>query len=230
MKEYLINNNGEYELHKGGIVPNGAVEVPEGAEIAIKFKNDLDNHGVCFYKNNGKSVWSERDPKWDHDSEWNNADLLNEDFMEDDIELSHYVLWSRFTKPEELPFVDDEPMTEENQIPVDATEIMNKFRAGNIKLDFSQSTGISGLDRPQPDLSDIQLNLTPKHSHYFKDVSDIDEIDVYEVLHRFGVTDPCLQHIVKKALCAGERGHKDFHTDLKNIADTAQRMLEIHGL
>ena len=68
-----------------------------------------------------------------------------------------------------------------------------------------------------------------KHSHYFKDVSDLNEIDVYQVLRLFNVTDPCLQHIVKKALCAGQRGHKDFETDLKNIFDTAKRALEINN-
>ena len=69
-----------------------------------------------------------------------------------------------------------------------------------------------------------------KHSHYFKDVSDLNEIDVYQVLRLFNVTDPCLQHIVKKALCAGQRGHKDFETDLKNIFDTAKRALEINNV
>lgn len=67
-----------------------------------------------------------------------------------------------------------------------------------------------------------------KHPHYYKDVSDIDVMDVYEVLHRFSVTDPCLQHLIKKALCTGNRGHKDFLHDLQDIADTAQRALEIH--
>lgn len=66
------------------------------------------------------------------------------------------------------------------------------------------------------------------HSHYFKDVSHLKEIDVYQVLQLFNVTDPCLQHIVKKALCAGQRGHKNFETDLKNIRDTAIRAIEIN--
>lgn len=84
--------------------------------------------------------------------------------------------------------------------------------------------------REQPLLGEAPVMMSKPHQHYFKDVSDVDEIDVYEVLLRFGVTDPCLQHIVKKALCAGERGHKNFHKDLQDIADTAQRMLTIHGV
>mgnify|MGYP003405429930 FL=1 len=66
-----------------------------------------------------------------------------------------------------------------------------------------------------------------KHSHYFKDVSGVDQIDVYAVLRLFEVTDPCLQHIVKKALCAGKRGAKDWAKDVQEIADTAQRLIEL---
>jgi len=66
-----------------------------------------------------------------------------------------------------------------------------------------------------------------KHSHYFKDVSSVAQIDVYAVLRLFEVTDPCLQHIVKKALCAGKRGAKDWAKDVQEIADTAQRLIEL---
>ena len=64
--------------------------------------------------------------------------------------------------------------------------------------------------------------------HYFKDVSNLDEIDVYMVLKLFNVTDPCLQHIAKKALCAGQRGHKNLQRDLQDILDTAKRAVEIN--
>lgn len=98
---------------------------------------------------------------------------------------------------------------------------------------------VKRIPRPQDDNSKqrpkqpeelpfIDDETQQKHSHYFKDVSDVAQIDVYDVLLRFGVTDPCLQHIVKKALCAGNRGHKDFKRDLQDIADTAQRALSIH--
>jgi len=66
-----------------------------------------------------------------------------------------------------------------------------------------------------------------KHGHYFKDVSNVAQIDVYSVLRLFEVTDPCLQHIVKKALCAGKRGAKDFAKDVQEIADTAARLIEL---
>lgn len=53
-------------------------------------------------------------------------------------------------------------------------------------------------------------------------------LDVYDVLKAFEVTDPALQHLVKKALCAGLRGHKDRTEDLKDILDSAKRAIELH--
>ena len=38
------------------------------------------------------------------------------------------------------------------------------------------------------------------HDHYFKDVSNLKHIDISRVLILFGVTDPCLQHAIKKAI------------------------------
>jgi hypothetical protein len=84
---------------------------------------------------------------------------------------------------------------------------------------------------PETTLNDqyAEIEKVRKHRHYFKDVSNIAEIDVYTVLKLFDVTDPCLQHIVKKALCAGKRGHKDMMEDLQNIVDTAIRAVELNS-
>lgn len=53
-------------------------------------------------------------------------------------------------------------------------------------------------------------------------------VDVYDVLRAFEVTDPALQHLIKKALCAGLRGHKNRSEDLKDILDSAKRAIELH--
>lgn len=73
------------------------------------------------------------------------------------------------------------------------------------------------------------FNTAPavKHSHYKKPVARLKFLDIYRILKLYAVTDPCLQHIVKKALCAGQRGAKDFRQDVQEIADTAQRCLEM---
>jgi hypothetical protein len=52
-------------------------------------------------------------------------------------------------------------------------------------------------------------------------------IDVYDVLQAFDVKNPALQHLVKKALCVGIRGHKTKEQDLKDIIDSSKRAIEL---
>ena len=66
-----------------------------------------------------------------------------------------------------------------------------------------------------------------KHSHYYKDVRHLDQIDVYRVLDLFEVTDSCLQHAAKKLLVAGGRGHKDLERDINDVIDSCNRFLEM---
>jgi len=53
-------------------------------------------------------------------------------------------------------------------------------------------------------------------------------VDVYDVLQAFYVTNPALQHLIKKALCVGIRGHKTAEQDYQDIIDSAIRAKEIH--
>lgn len=71
----------------------------------------------------------------------------------------------------------------------------------------------------------------PKHSHYHKDVSQYDTIDVYAVCKIFDVQDTsgCLQHAIKKLLVTGQRGHKDRQTDIQNAIDTLTRLIELES-
>ena len=62
-----------------------------------------------------------------------------------------------------------------------------------------------------------------KHNHYYKDISYLDGIDVYRVITLYGVTDPCLQHAIKKLLCAGGRGAKDIEQDVQEAIDSLER-------
>lgn len=54
-------------------------------------------------------------------------------------------------------------------------------------------------------------------------------IDVYDVLQAFEVTNPALQHLIKKALCAGLRGHKNREQDLNEILESAKRAIELES-
>ena len=65
------------------------------------------------------------------------------------------------------------------------------------------------------------------NAHYFKDVSSLKQVDVYRVLKLFGVTDPCVQHAVKKLLCAGGRGSKGEEQDICEAIQSLERFLEM---
>jgi len=66
-------------------------------------------------------------------------------------------------------------------------------------------------------------NSESKYDRKYKGVT----LDVYDVLLAFDVKNPALQHLVKKALCVGIRGHKTKEQDLKDILDSAKRAIEL---
>lgn len=63
-------------------------------------------------------------------------------------------------------------------------------------------------------------------SKYTKTIHGV-SVDVYDVLMAWGVTNPALQHLIKKALQCGQRGHKDNEQDLQDIIDSAIRAKEL---
>lgn len=113
MKEHLEPlPNGEYKYHSNAsMVGSEWIKIPEGAEIAIQLRDYIDEHGVVFYKNGGKSCMGKSDNNWQHDSEWTMDQLLNENYHENGIDLSHNILWQRPKQPEALPFIDDNPQS-----------------------------------------------------------------------------------------------------------------------
>lgn len=74
------------------------------------------------------------------------------------------------------------------------------------------------------------MSVGAKHPHYHKDVRHLQTIDVYRVLGLFNVTDPCIQHAVKKLLVAGGRGAgKDLSKDVQEAIDSLQRFQEMQS-
>ena len=70
-------------------------------------------------------------------------------------------------------------------------------------------------------------SLYPK---YFKDVSNLTEVDVYILHHLFNIQDPsgAIQHASKKLLLSGVRtGGKSKREDIKEARDTLTRWLQI---
>lgn len=63
-------------------------------------------------------------------------------------------------------------------------------------------------------------------SHYHKPCP-YDMVDVYRVLQLFDVTDPALQHAIKKLLVAGGRGAKNARKDVDEAIVALQRYQEM---
>ena len=53
------------------------------------------------------------------------------------------------------------------------------------------------------------------------------KLDPYRIASIYGIDDFALQTILKKCLCAGNRGHKDKKRDLKDIITAARRAIEM---
>lgn len=70
--------------------------------------------------------------------------------------------------------------------------------------------------------------LYPK---YYKDVSQLNEVDVYQVHKLFNIQDPsgAIQHASKKLLLSGVRtGGKSQFDDIREARDTLNRWLEMN--
>lgn len=73
-----------------------------------------------------------------------------------------------------------------------------------------------------------EKNKEEKHKHYRKDVSKFKTIDIYRILDLYYVTDPCIQHAIKKLLVAGGRGAgKSIEKDIDEAIDSLQRWIEM---
>ena len=122
---------------------------------------------------------------------------------------------SRFEKVERTPaHLEQSPSHEWDEIA--------GYRIGQQVLD-----GLTGKFYQQSD--SVQLpEAFAERNKYSREIKPKVFVDVYDVLRAFAVTDPCLQHLAKKALCAGLRGHKDRLEDLEDIKKSIERAIEMH--
>ena len=75
----------------------------------------------------------------------------------------------------------------------------------------------------------MTVNEQPKYGHYFKDVSHLKKIDVYRVVDLWEITDPALQHALKKVLAAGKRGAKNQLQDVAEAIDSLVRFQDMQA-
>lgn len=83
-------------------------------------------------------------------------------------------------------------------------------------------------DRTRQELQNELAALQRKFPHYHHVIEKgWLTLDVYRVLMAFEVTDPCLQHAIKKLLVAGGRGAKDDAKDIAEAIATLTRWQQI---
>jgi hypothetical protein len=137
------------------------------------------------------------------------------------------------------PFISKE--LQEKQSKLKSKEIFEAFEAKITELTDIHFEKLAAKPEPKPQSKllvvpegeavqfkpkeEVSLDKR-KHNHYFKPCP-YDFVDVYRVLKMFDVTDPCLQHAIKKLLVAGGRGVKDISKDVQEAIDTLQRKLEM---
>lgn len=102
--------------------------------------------------------------------------------------------------------------------------VENKTNKQDCKEQITLKDYVNAIEAryPKEDNQDLK-----KYKHYFKDVSNLDYIDIYRVISLWNVTDPCIQHAIKKLLVAGNRGYKDVEKDIQEAIDSLNRWKEM---
>lgn len=89
------------------------------------------------------------------------------------------------------------------------------------------------IDHRKTKAKDETNRLAAKYPHYYVNVEGLTFIDFYRIAQLYNITDPCIQHVVKKLLATGNRGHKKFRHDIEDAVDTLKarlRMLDEDGV
>lgn len=207
MKEYLEKQpDGTYALVlRGDLCKESDILIPEGAEALTKEIVDSEEMLLWWRDNFNKCIG--------HDDQLSNHEIDVYNHLERNPKP--VILWQR---EQDEPFLTPECTLNDQYAEIERV----------------RQVEIHGIAKAKPDLNFGAAQASGgakmrENNHYFIDVSDVDEVDFYEIAKRYNVTDPAVQHILKKCLAIGNRGHKDLETDLKDIFKTAKRALQING-
>jgi hypothetical protein len=91
---------------------------------------------------------------------------------------------------------------------------------------------LSCQDKARTDIRSGDKPMSEKYPKYYKDVSELTEIDVYATHMLFNIQDPsgCIQHASKKLLLSGVRtGGKSMKKDISEARDTLTRWLQLYA-
>ena len=126
LKEYLRkNSNGTYSyigtVRPESISPN-VIEIPEGADIYAISKNWKDS--IFFARPGGDTLETFNTI---NKNDWHRESTLKLE----NLENSYSILWLRHTPPEELPFIDDEPLQSLNEQYAEIEKVRQSHRTAS---------------------------------------------------------------------------------------------------
>ena len=88
------------------------------------------------------------------------------------------------------------------------------------RIDAISQNGNDGLHYPEAPKNKYERQIRNSSKEAIN-------VDVYDVLVAFDVTNPALQHAIKKMLCTGIRGYKDFNQDIDEAIQALERAKEL---
>ena len=77
-------------------------------------------------------------------------------------------------------------------------------------------------NKPFTPLREVSYAAPPSNK-YNRSLRSGATLDVYDVLDAFKVENPAVQHALKKMLCSGSRGYKDYQQDIQEAIDSLER-------
>lgn len=161
MKEYLDpNQNYKLVLCAEKDKEEGFIEVPEGADYYAKDSNN-GFKGEFFFRL--------RSDSFDYEAIWLESNWMRAAFNVENQE----VLWQRHTQPEELPFVDDEPIKRMKA----QDEVISIPKSELDKFGFSVSLNDQYAEIEKVRQSKIDETLAERQAQYgcFEDVAFVTE-------------------------------------------------------
>lgn len=99
----------------------------------------------------------------------------------------------------------------------------------NVTHLYQETVNGEKTSTPPLEMCGTSYNIEEKQNNKYKRKVPTLEIDVYDILKAFNVTNPATQHAIKKLLCAGDRGYKDKVQDLKEALASISRAIELES-
>ena len=110
--------------------------------------------------------------------------------------------------------------------PKEAVEAMSNS-LNEMRREFeSDFLGVRAHEEAYSEAMDIAEHRPPINK-YKREIKKGVYVDIYDILKCFNVTNPAIQHAIKKLLAGGQRGYKDIEQDYHEAIASTYRAIEL---